>query len=278
MTAEIAVPEPANGDLKDQGQAAAPPREYGGLFAVIVYTSVIVIAELSSSRLGSLPGAMLDAALVPLILAHFALRPDVPYRRMLPALALVALLRTLSVAAVVPQLPEYLWYAAVGVPVLAGALLASRLIDAPAIRQVIAVRRPEFDTVLALLGFPAGLVGYAALRPAALLSSGDVLSVLAAMAVLTVFGGFLEEVVYRGILQTVAIDAFGSKGAGILFSATLGAVMYWGTGEFSFMFVIWVLGIGYGMALARGASLWGIALSHSVALWGMALFWPLLLR
>ena len=266
------------GQVESEAESAGGQGEYAGLFGVIAYTSVLLIAEVSTSRLGPIPGAMLDAALVPLLLAHFALRPDAPYRRMFPALALIALLRTLSIAAVVPRLPEYWWYAAVGLPVLAGALLASRLIDAPSVRLAITIRRPEFDTILGLLGFPIGLVGYAALRPDALLKSGDPLSILVVMAVLTVFGGFLEELVYRGILQRAAIDAFGSQWAGIFFAATLGALMYWGTGEFAYMFVIWLLGIGYGLALVRGASLWGIAASHSVALWGMALFWPLLFR
>ena len=249
-----------------------------GLWVVIGYSSIIVLAELSSSFVGAVPGALLDAAFVPLILAHFVLRPDAPHRRMFPALALVALLRTLSIAAVVPRLPEYTWYAAVGLPVLAGAFLASRLTDEPAERMGVSVWRLKFDVVLTILGFPAGFLGYLLLRPAALLTDADPASVLAAMIVLAIFGGFLEEVVYRGVLQAVAVDAFGSRRAGILFTATLGAWMYWGSGSLPFMIAIWLLGLGYGVALMRGASLWGIAASHTVLLWGMGLLWPLLLR
>jgi membrane protease YdiL (CAAX protease family) len=257
---------------------AQGPAEGHGLRVVFGYSSIIVLAELSSSFVGAVPGALVDAALVPLLLAHFVLRPDAPHRRMFPALALIALLRTLSIAAVVPRLPEYMWYAAVGVPVLAGAFLAWRLTEEPKERLGVGIGRLEFDVVLAIMGFPAGLLGYFLLRPAALLVDLDLASVLAAMAVLAVFGGFLEEFVYRGILQTVAIDAFGSQRTGILFTATLGACMYWGSGSLPFMIAIWLLGLGYGVALVRGASLWGIAASHTVVLCGMGLLWPLLLR
>lgn len=262
----------------DPARSRAEAHEPGGLVVVLGYATVIVVAELSSSFIGALPGALLDAALVPLLLAHFVLRPDASHRRMFPALALIALVRTLSIAAVVPRLPEYAWYAAVGLPVLAGAFLASRLSDEPGARLGWTMRRPDLDVVVAVLGLPAGLVGYLLLRPALLLPGVDLVSILVTMAILAAFGGFLEEIVYRGVLQTVAIEAFGSRRAGILFTATLGAFMYWGSGSIPFVIAIWLLGLGYGAALGRGASLWGVAASHTVILWGMGLLWPQVFR
>ncbi len=253
-------------------------RRSPSLWVIVRYSLMLVLSELSSTFVGVLPGALLDAGLVPVMLAHFVLRPDTPHRRMLPALALVALLRTLSVAAVVPRLPEYTWYALIGVPVLIGAFLTIGLADEPAERLGLTVWRPWLDGFLAILGLPVGFLGYVLLRPQALVTTESLVPVLAALAILAVFGGFLEELVYRGVLQTVAIDAFGSQRAGILFSATLSGAMYWGSGSIPFMVGMWLLGMGYGFALARGASLWGIAASHTVMLWGMGLLWPVLLR
>jgi membrane protease YdiL (CAAX protease family) len=261
---------PAGRGLSRVGAAAGRPelRDFPIAFG---YSLVIVLGELSSSWVGAIPGALVDAALVPVILTHFVVQPDARHRRMFPALALIALLRILSVAAVVPRLPEYAWYAAVGLPVLAGAFLAGRLADEPAARLGLRVTRERLDTSMSL-------VGYLLLRPAELTVSGDLVSTMVAMAVLAVFGGFLEEYVYRGVLQSASIDAFGSRRAGILFAATLGACMYWGSGSISFMIAMWFLGIGYGLALSRGASVWGAAGGHTIMLWGMGLVWPLLLR
>jgi membrane protease YdiL (CAAX protease family) len=258
--------------------ATADRLEPRALPLAFAYTVVIVAGELSSSFVGAVPGALLDAMLVPVILTHFVLRPDARHRRVLPALALIALLRTLSIAAVVPRLPEYTWYALVGLPVLAGAILAARLAGEPAARLGLRVARERLDMLLVIAGIPISLAGYLLLRPSELLPNFDLVTIVLAMTILAIFGGFLEELVYRGVLQAVAIDAFGSKRAGILFSATLGACMYWGSGSIPFVIGIWFLGIGYGIALTRGASLWGVAQSHTVMLWGMGMLWPLVLR
>jgi membrane protease YdiL (CAAX protease family) len=268
---------PAGRGLSRVGAAAGRP-ELRDIPVAFGYSLVIVLGELSASWVGAIPGALVDAALVPVILTHFVLQPDARHRRMFPALALIALLRILSVAAVVPRLPEDAWYAAVGLPVLAGAFLAGRLADEPAARLGLRVTRERLDTSLVLAGIPLSLVGYLLLRPAELSVSGDLVSTMVAMAVLAVFGGFLEEYVYRGVLQSASIDAFGSRRAGILFAATLGACMYWGSGSIPFMIAMWFMGIGYGLALSRGASLWGAAGGHTIMLWGMGLVWPLLLR
>ena len=242
------------------------------------YSTVIACAELSESLLGPLPGAVLDGALIPVILAHFVLAPRSPSHRMLPALALVALLRTLSVASVVPWLPEVAWYVSVGAPMLVAVYLARRLSDGEMARPALRARRPRLDVLMTLLGVPASLGGYLLLRPSPLLAHPSPISVVAAMAILAVFAAGVEEAMYRGLLLTVAIDVLGSERAGILYSATLAAFTYWGSGSLPYTVAIWFLGLGFGTARRHGASLWGLIASHSVILWGMALAWPAFIR
>lgn len=259
-------------------QASLRPRELRGRGSIAGYSVVIACAELSGSVFGPLPGAVLDGALVPVILAHFVLTPGSPSRRMLPALALVALLRTLSIAAVVPRLPEVTWYASVGAPMLLAVFLAARLSDEPVGRLGLRARRPRLDIILTLLGVPASFAGYLLLRPTPLLADPDPISVVAAMAVLAIFAAGVEEAIYRGLLLTVAIDVFGSERGAVLYSSTLAAFMYWGSGSLPFTVAIWFLGLGFGAARRRGASLWGLIASHAVILWGMALVWPAFMR
>lgn len=258
----------------------AHPRPWGlrGRGSVAGYGIAIACAELSGSVFGPLPGAVFDAALVPVILAHFVLIPESPSRRMLPSLALVALLRTLSLAAIVPRLPEVTWYASVGVPMFAAVFLAARLSDEPMGRLGLTVRRVRLDVMLTLLGVPASFAGYLLLRPAPLLVDPDPVAVVGALAVLAIFAAGLEETIYRGLLLTVATEVLGSERGGVLYSATLAAFMYWGSGSLLFTVAIWSLGLGFGTARRLGASLWGLIASHAVILWGMALVWPAIIR
>jgi membrane protease YdiL (CAAX protease family) len=248
-----------------------------GLRIIGGYSGVIVLAELLGALWSPLVSAVIDGALIPVLLAHFALRHAAAYRRLLPVLALLALLRTLSVAAVFPHLPVATWYLLVGAPVLIGAVLAARLIDEPFERLGLRVRDIRLDAEVTLLGVPASLLGYLLLRPAALMPGAPLALIVLEMAVLAVFAAFTEELVYRGLLQTVAIEAFGLRRAGVVYAATMCAIMYLGAGSVPFTVAMWALAFGYGQALLRGSSLWGLAASHTLILWGMAFVWPIVL-
>ena len=103
-------------------------RRLEGIRVLGAFTAVLLISELLSALTTAISGAMLDAVLIPAALAQFTRAEAAPYRRLLPVLALVALIRTLSIAAVVPRLPQIWWYALVGIPLLLGAILTIRLI------------------------------------------------------------------------------------------------------------------------------------------------------
>jgi membrane protease YdiL (CAAX protease family) len=248
-----------------------------GLRVIAAYSGLILLAELLGVLWSPLVSAMVDGALIPVLLAHFALRPVAAYRRLLPVLALLALLRTLSVAAVFPHLPVATWYLLVGAPVLIGAILAARLIDEPFERLGLRIRDFRLDALLTVLGVPASFVGYLLLRPGPLMPGASLPLVVLEMGVLAVFAAFTEELVYRGLLQTVAIEAFGLRRAGVVYAATMCAVMYLGAGSVPFTFAMWALAIGYGTALLQGGSLWGLTASHTLILWGMAFVWPVVL-
>jgi membrane protease YdiL (CAAX protease family) len=248
-----------------------------GIRIIGAYSAILVLAELVGATWGAIPGAMMDAVLIPVLLAHYVMRPAATYRRLLPILALLGLLRTLSITAVFPHLPVATWYSLVGAPVLIGAVLAIRLIDEPFERLGLRVQDVRLDAAIVVSGLPLGLVGYVLLRPEELVPGAGPAIVVLAMAALAVFAAFTEELVYRGLLQTVAIEAFGFRRAGVVYAATMCAFMYAGSGSPPFMLAMWGLSLGFGFALVRGASLWGLAASHALILWGMGIFWPRLL-
>lgn len=251
-------------------------RSIEGIRSIGAYSAVIVLAEILGVVLGAIVAAVIDAMLIPVLLAQFVRGADAPYRRLLPVLALVALLRTLSVAAVVPRLPVYSWYALIGVPLLVGAVLATRLIDEPAARLGLGVRDRRLDTLVAASGLEFGFIGFQLLRPPPLVESADPATLVVVAAILVVFGAFLEELIFRGLLQTVAIEAFGFRRTGVAYAAGLSACLYLGSGSLAFTVEMAVLGAVFGAALLRGASLWGLTIGHAIMLVSMAILWPAL--
>lgn len=256
------------------GQAIelAAGEESGRAAAVVAVScgAAIAAAELSGSALGAVPGAVFDAALATLLVILFAWRPRARSAPLLPALALVALIRPISLAAVAPSLPPLAWYAMAGLPLLVGSVLAARLMDEPIRELHLGIRKPWVDAAVAAAGPSAGLVGYLLLTPAALLGQPNPIGYAVMVVVLAVFGGLVEELIFRGLVLSAAIDALGDARAGVAFTAAISMALYWGSGSVPYMLLMAVVGGAFAFALLRGASLWGVALSHALMLVTMA--------
>ena len=254
--------------------------ESGRAVAVLAVSSGLAItaAEMSSSAFGAIPGAVFDAALASLLLIVFAWRPAARSARLLPFLALVALIRPISLAAIVPRMSPLAWYAIAGLPLLVGAVLATRLMTEPARELHLRIERPLVDATVAAAGLIAGLVGYVLLTPVPLLAHPSPIGYVAMVAILGVFGGLLEELIFRGLVLSASIQAFGGTGTATAFAALLAMALYWGSGSIPYMLLMAVVGGALGLALLRGASLWGIGLSHGLMLATIALLAQTALR
>jgi membrane protease YdiL (CAAX protease family) len=233
--------------------------------------AAIAGAELSSSFFGAIPAAVFDAVLASVLLLLFVRRPWAKSSRLLPVLALVSLIRPISLAAVVPTLGPLLYYAFAGLPLLAGAVLAVRLVEEPVRELHLRLDRPRRDAAVALAGLPAGLLGYLLLGPAPLLAHPSAVGYFSLAVILVVFGGLLEELVFRGLVQSAAIHSFDDPLLGVCFAAALSTALYWGSGSIPYMLLMGSMSCALGVAVLRGASLWGVALSHGSMLVAMAL-------
>jgi len=242
---------------------------------VAAYSVAIGVGEVVGALGWVIPGAMLDAALVPILLGHFVWVERTPHRKLLPVLALVAMLRVLSIAAVVPRLPVVTWYVTVGSALLIGEILTIRLVEEPWERLNLALRRPVLDLAIAAIGIPAGLIGYLVLRPQPLMPGAGPLQIAAGVVVLVVFAAFTEELLFRGLLQSIAIETFGIWRLGMAYAAGMSGVMYLGSGSLPYTIGVGVYGLILGATILRGGSLWGAIASHGLALVGMAFVWPI---
>ena len=122
-----------------------------------------------------------------------------PHQPALVALSLVPVIRLLGAALVGPPFPELLWYALVGLPALACALLVARVIGlSPTALGLARPRSVGTELAVVALGVPAGLLGLAI--PGRPLSVGGdpSLGLLAIIFLPSV--ALLEEVVFRGVL------------------------------------------------------------------------------
>lgn len=192
--------------------------------------------------------------------------------QLLPILALISLLRLLSVVIPVQSIPEVYWYAMIGTPLLIGVALTARQVN---LSTSMLRLNPSFNAwqlAVGASGLPLGLIGYAILRPEAVISQFDWLSFVLGALIITAFTGFLEEFLFRGLLQSVASEVMGS--AALLWSSTIFAIMYLGSQSVPFILFMGVVGFFFGWCFRRSMTLWGVAAAHSLMNIGLLLVYP----
>ena len=240
---------------------------------LILYLGAIVFAETVGVLGGAAVGALCSAIVLVTLLSHYVLMEQAPYRRVLPVLALIPLLRLLSFTMPTRHVALIYWFAMVGVPLLIAAFLTARLLDLSRASVGLCIRSWPPQVLITLSGLPLSFAAFLLLRPEPLVARLDWQQALIGALVLIIFAGFTEEVIFRGMLQTVVSQTVGS--AGLFYSSSVFAVTYIGSQSWSFVLFMGLVGLFFGWCAKRTGSIWGVVLAHSALLIGMILVWPL---
>lgn len=249
---------------------------------VSLYIAAICAAEACVAFVDVAAGALAHAVLVLVLLNHYlverAARDERQLRGGRPVdalvvLALVPLLRIVSLTVTVEEIPEVLQY------VLAGtALFAAAAAAAPVVPGSVRVRRlrtwSPVQIPIALAGVPLGYAAFALTGPDPFAPRLSVADFLLAAVVLLVFTGFAEEIVFRGVLHVGLRSVFGA--AAPIGSALLFAAAYLPTGSFPYVGFIALVGLAFAWLVDRTGSLLGVAFAHGLLSVGMLLVWPAL--
>jgi len=245
--------------------------------ALHLYVAAIAIAEALIAFAAPLAGTVLYAFVLLIIINHDAwLRAQSASESgVLMTLALLPVLRIASLTMPLTELPEIAWYAAVGTPVLFAATLASLWcgLTRADIGLVLPSWRPQ--AAVAATGVPLGLVAYLVAEPSAVAGTSGVPGMIAGALMLFVFVGLLEELVFRGMVQTVFEGALGLPG--VFWSTMLFTVMYVGARNAAFVALMAAVGLAFGWFVRRTGSIVGVAAAHGLLASGLLIAWPQLI-
>lgn len=193
---------------------------------------------------------------------------DVKHRPLLVAMMLVPLIRIISLSLPLARVPILYWYVLTSIPLFIAAGVTARTLRLT--RQDIGLRAANvFGQVsIGFVGLPLGVIEYAILRPSSLVVSGTPLEYVTVAAVLVICTGFLEELIFRGILQTTAARTIGRWS--VLYVSAIFAALH--LGYLSGIDVAFVFGVGllFGYLVRRTGSVLGVSLAHGLT--NLALF------
>jgi membrane protease YdiL (CAAX protease family) len=218
-------------------------------------------------------GVLLEALILGLILTLQASRPRRADRRAMAPLALVPMLRLLSLTTPLPGLPSEYWLALAGAPLLAGGILAAR--GAGLNRSALGLQRTRWEpqVAIAVLGIPAGYVLWSFAQPAPMMGpDAQAGELFVAALFLVLFVGVAEEFIFRGVIQA-GLSVTYARGAVLLGAIVYGAT-YLASLSFEYTLFMTLAGLAYGLLVQRTGSIIGVSVSHALLVLGALLVWP----
>jgi membrane protease YdiL (CAAX protease family) len=250
---------------------------FSNLLIGLGYLLFISVAEAMTTLADPQTGMILHATVLVALLVHGSLVHKGPLRRMLITLTLAPLVRLLSLSIPLAKLglPIIYWYLIIGAPLFLGTFVAGRVTDLSGDRIGWTMRIWPQQILLGLSGIVLGYAEYLILRPGPLADYLDAVDILTASFILLVFTGLLEELIFRGLMQSAAMQVMGRFG--LVYIAILFAVLH--LGYHSLLDLVFVLGVGllFGIMVWKTGSLLGASLSHGIANISLYVFFPFLL-
>jgi membrane protease YdiL (CAAX protease family) len=229
----------------------------------LLYLGALIAAEFLTVDVAPTAGLALYALLLLGLSLHGALTPDRPLQCLLVSLTLVPLIRLVGLSLPLAQVPLIYWYLLVGAPLYAAVVAICRTLGLGQEQLGLRLRRPLVQLAVTLSGVVLAYPCYYLLGPNLRLVTMDGWSWSWRALMLITCVGFLEELIYRGLMQWAAVKALGKWG--LAYVAVLCAALHLGHG--SGLNVLLALGAGlfFGWVVERTGSIVGVALAHGLA-------------
>jgi len=187
-----------------------------------------------------------------------------PTSRLLYSLALVPLIRIVSLAMPLARFEEAYWFVAAGAPIFvaAGVVMAGLGLRPRDVGLTLSLRALRWQLAVVPLGFALGFSEYLILRPEPLIGQLTAAAFVAPALVLLFFTGVLEEFVFRGLLQRTAGQALGRLD--VLYVSLIFAILHIGYRSVTDFFFVFAIALLYGWVVRRTGSIIGVSVSHGI--------------
>ncbi len=230
------------------------------------YLLLITCAELLTIY-DAKAGIALHAVILFALLLHSALKYDTDKNlsRFLMALVLAPLIRILSLSMPFVQFSRLSWFMLISISIFIAIFTCMWLQElrpediglfTPHLRNM------PIEAGVILLAIPFGILEYQIWKPA-YLPGLEVTSFITSSLIFIVCTGFVEELVFRGLLQYNAIRLM-SKWSGNLFVSTIFGVLHVGNLALLNCLLAFSVGFIYSMVREKTGSIYGISVSHGI--------------
>ena len=234
--------------------------ELRGFTAYIVF---IFVAEIVTSFVDPGYGLVLHAIILMSLLVLSSLKYGENTGKLYLTMSLAPLIRIISLSIPLTYFPSYAWFLVVNVPVLVAAVAMMRVQGISFMDAGFVFSKPLEVAVIALTGIPIGFIDHFFLRPEPMgigLSFWNLVLLALGLGFST---GFVEELVFRGLMQKNAVDAFGER-IGVIGVAAVFAALHIGWFSLPDLVFVFSVGLFYGFMVLKTGNIVGVSLSHGI--------------
>lgn len=232
------------------------------LIALWAYLVLLIGAELIVT-FGSVPlGLGLHLLLICALVLHSGLGVEPQMSSLSTGLMLAPMTRVLSLTLPLSYLPQITWYPIIGGLLSVGVWLVLRQLQMP--RQAIGLTAAGLPAqlLIGMCGPLLGIVEYRVLRPESLVDLSSWPQVALAALILIVSTGFMEELFFRGLLQTLALRAMGQMG--LIYISLVFVALHIGYRSLIDLLVVAAISYIFAQIVLRSGALLGVAIAHGL--------------
>ena len=251
---------------------------FRNLSIAIIYLLLISAAEVVTVLVDPAAGIIFHATIMIGLIIHGTILQQGPFRRYLVILALAPLIRLLSLSLPLAMfdIPTMYRYMIVGIPLLMAIYFSARSVGLTANRLYFTWKGWPFQLLFGLVGLILGTTEYFILLPQALVPSTGWFDISMGVFILFVFTGFLEELIFRSLLQVTGVQLFGRTALWII--SILFGILH--IGYYSIFDVVFATTVGllFGYFALKTRSLLGVSLAHGITNVTLYIILPLVMR
>jgi len=228
----------------------------------LFYLAAIAGAELATALVDPLWGIISHFVILFLLALNAAMVGKHPSRGLFLALGLAPLIGILNLSMPLAEFSQIYWYLIISIAMLAGIFAIVITLKLRPREIGLSIGAIPLQVVVALAGIGLGLLDYLILEPEPLVSALRWQQIIAPALILLVATGFVEELVFRGVMQRASVQALGAWGW--VYIAVLYSVLQIGHLSAIHCLFALVVALFFGFIVKRTGSLLGVSLSHGL--------------
>lgn len=227
---------------------------------LVTYLFVIIFAEGITIVVHPIAGIIIYLFILLATLLQPAIEDKYHPNRLILSLSLIPLIRIISLTMPLVDIPQIWWYPIIYLPLFIAAIVVIRILGYS--RRDIGLNWGSLpiQLLIGVTGLGLGLIEYLILKPEPLITELTFQAAFLPALVLIVTTGFVEELIFRGVLQRTAMESINRLG--IVYVSLVFAVLHIGFLSVIDVAFVFVVALSFGWLVNKTGSLLGVTLAH----------------